>query len=299
MTKKLFITTIFTAAAFLLLIPIIIFFARAPVLIIAEQSFIMLYGQERHKKAAFNSSLKLFRQVKTVEIANDAGDDIVRFAIQDVSENPYCVIFPNRFVHSAVFYHEQNPEIPVLLLEGRNPQDSNLPAILQNGRFFIYKTDINGDFYKAGLAAASLSEKSKNIVVFIDIIQDSIIGFQAREAFFLGINEYFLFEEQPQVHFFYSFSDLLENIEISCVLMTGAGSEYFETNTGSPVILFSWLDPLLAPSATAIIIDDSPWAQAAAAVKMAEKAKEGIIKSNFIILNKKIFNKELYKKLIN
>lgn len=299
MTRKQLITIIFATAAFLLLIPVIIFLIRAPVLIIAEQSSVMLYGKDRLGSMTFQSSLSLFRRVKTVEIANDAGDDIVRYAIQDVSKNPYCVIFPYRFVHSAVFYHEQNPEIRVVLLEGRHPQDDIIPFFLQNEQVFIYRTDIEDEFYRAGLAAASLAEENKSIAVFIDSHQYSLFGLQAKEAFFSGLNDFFQFSLSPQVNIYTSVSELSENFDFSSVLMIGAGVDFFEINLKTAVFLFSWLDPLFLPSGIIMIIDDSPWAQVTAAVKMADKKENEPIKSKFTILDRKKFNKELYRKLSN
>ena len=234
-----------------------------------------------------------------MEIANDAGDDIVRYAIQDVSKNPYCVIFPYRFVHSAVFYHEQNPEIRVVLLEGRHPQDDIIPFFLQNEQVFIYRTDIEDEFYRAGLAAASLAEENKSIAVFIDSHQYSLFGLQAKEAFFSGLNDFFQFSLSPQVNIYTSVSELSENFDFSSVLMIGAGVDFFEINLKTAVFLFSWLDPLFLPSGIIMIIDDSPWAQVTAAVKMADKKENEPIKSKFTILDRKKFNKELYRKLSN
>ena len=303
MNEKLLKIIIISASAAILIMPVIIFLTRSPVLIIAEQSFIELYGQERLRTNNFRSSLALFRRVKTVITAQDAGDDIIRFAIQDVSKRPHCVIFPLRFARAAVFYHEQNPGIRIIILEGRHKIDNNLLGSMQNDRFFIYKTDITDEFHRAGFAAAALTGiETKSIIVFINRTLDSINGTPARNAFFNSVSEYnktyFPAYEIPGFLFFWTISQYNDYnpfgyTELSCVVMAGAGSEYFEKEENVPVILFSWLNPALVPSLTAIVIDDSPWTQAVRAVKMANSGeKEGQIKSIFHILDSNKFNKE-------
>ena len=294
---------ILIASAALLIMPVIIFFARAPVLIVAEQSFIALYGPERLRAETFRSMFALFRRVKTITAAQDAGDDIIRFAVQDVSKRPYCVIFPFRFARSAVIYHEYNPDIRLIILEGRHKIDSNLSESMQNDRFFIYKTDIEYEFHKAGYAASDLTgNETKTIIFFIDRVLDSINGTQIRNSFYYGVSEYnktyFPSSEMSEFVFFWTISqyndyNALGYIEISCVVMAGSGSEYFEKAENVPVILFSWLNPSYAPAGTAIVIDDSIWTQAVRAVKMADSGeKEGSIKSVFHILDSGKFNKE-------
>jgi len=180
--------------AVLALIPIIIFFSRSPVLIVAEQSFIVLYGEERLVKQTRNASIALFRPIKTVPVANDAGDDIISLSIGEISEKPFCVIFPLRFANSAKQYYELNPHIPVVLLEGRFPEDSNPSAFAignNTSDYFIYKTDIKKDFYRAGLAAIALithedPDHIGNIVIFIKSYLP-----QAKEAFLQAVDDYY------------------------------------------------------------------------------------------------------------
>ena len=124
--KKLAI--IAAAIVFVLAIPLIVFHARAPVLILTELSFILLYGEDRIRRESFNSSLALFRPVRAVIVANEAGDDIIQIAINDVSSRPFCVIFPFRFASAGVIYQEQNPDIRVVILAGRHSVENIPPA---------------------------------------------------------------------------------------------------------------------------------------------------------------------------
>jgi len=290
------ILAISAGAVLAALIPLLVFHARAPVLIVTEQSFIGLYGKDRIRDEASRSSFALFRPVKTVAVANDSSDDIVPFAIAEVSSKPFCVIFPLRFARPARLYHEQNPEIPVVLLEGRFP-DNSTPSEFAIGSggsdgYFIYKTDINADFFRAGVAAAALDEgKNGSIVVFLD----SRIQRQAREAFMEAINE---LENPLEARFFTSFSQFYDISDISCVVAAGSGAEYLEKKAGVPVILFSWLNPSLIPSDVVLVVNDSPWAQVLGAVKMVKSGeKQGRIRSKFELQKNKKFDRGTLRKL--
>jgi len=284
-------------------IAFIIFNNRPPVLIVTDQSFIDLYGKERLYNEAFYSSLTLFRSVKTVVIANDAGDDIVPFAITEVSPGPYCVLFPIRFARSALLYKKLAPNIPVVVLEGRYPEDEN-PANnvlgMEKTEFFIYKTDINDDFYSAGLAVSALkpisAQKNDNsvldenkkgkIVVFLERNMD-----QMRDVFLRGLYD---MGDLTETHFYNSFSQYSELPDLNCVVMTGMGIEFLDKKAGIPVISFTWLNPLLLPSDVVMVINDSPWAQTRQAVKMVSAGvKSGLIKSEFLVLNRKKFDNKV------
>jgi len=294
---------ILIVAAFIVIaasLTLAVFFFRLPVLIVTEQSFMELYGKKRLRNEALLSSIVLFRPVKTVEVANDAGDDIIPFAVAEISVKPYCVLFPLRFVPSAQHYKEMNPNIPVVVLEGRyleseNPVEKTLGANISE--YFVYKTDINDDFFNLGLAVSALkpkdepksddsapeTEKSDKIVVFLDKNLT-----QMKDIFIKGLYSRGIL---PETQFFNSFSQYSETPNISCVILAGLGFEYLDKKTGVPVIAFTWIDPFLLPFDVAMVINDSPWAQARQAVRMVGAGeKNGYIKSEFVVLNKKIFD---------
>lgn len=291
------------AAASLALAALIVFTIfnnRPPVLIVTEQSFIELYGKNRLRDEAFFSSLALFRSVKTVMVANDAGDDIVPFAVAEISSKPYCVLFPLRFTNSARLYSELNPDIPVVLLEGRSPENENpaeaAPDADESG-YFIYKTDINDDFYRVGLAVAAIKpkqvKKDENsapdngkkgkVVVFLENKLNPMKDVFLRGLYDMGI--------LPETYFYNSFSQYSEQSDLFCVVMAGMGTEFLDKKAGVPVISFTWLDPSLLPDDVVMVINDSPWAQARQAVRMVSNGeKSGLIKSEFLILNRKKFD---------
>jgi hypothetical protein len=286
--KKLVI--IGAAIALVVAIPLIVFQTRAPVLILTEQSFIMLYGEDRIRRESSSTSLALFRPVRTVVIANEASDDIIQIAINDVSSRPFCVLFPFRFALAAAIYQEQNPNIRVVILAGIYSVEESTSTARQAG-CFIYKTDIEADFYKAGIVAAALSANNGNIALFLE----PDIQSQAGQAFLRGIND----QEKPlEAHFFTSFSDFSRTLDPSCVVMAGTGTEYLDEKNGVPVIFFTWLNPSMVPGDVVMVINDSPWVQAVQAVTLAASGeRDGRIGSKFLILDRKKIDRRILRKI--
>ena len=265
-----------------------VFFTRSPVLIVSDNSFMRLYGETRTRRECSRISRALFRPVKIAAIADDAGDDIVQFAVEDISSRPYCVLFPFRFAEAAHLYREQNPLVPVILLEGRSAENDELGS----GDCFVYKTDIDADFYRAGLTAAALDGgKNGKIAVFLE----NPVQTQAKQAFLKALND---LETPLETLFFTSFSQYLEISDLSCVVLAGAGSEYLEKNSGVPVIFFTWINPSLLPNDVVLVVDDSPWIQAVWAVRMAAaRVEQGVIQSKFQILNEEKIGREILRKM--
>jgi hypothetical protein len=280
-----------------------VFYTRPPVLIVTEQSFVDLYGKKRLKNETLLSSIALFRSLKAVLIANDASDDIVPFAIKEISARPYCVLFPLRFIQSAQLYREQNPDIPVVVLEGRHSESEN-PAEKALGEnkseYFIYRTDINDDFYNLGLVISALkhekepqkddsaleTENNDKIAVYLDRNLS-----QMNDIFLKGLYDRGILTE---TQFFNYFSQGAEKSDYSCVVLAGIGYEYIEKKIGVPTISFTWIDPFLLPSDVVVVINDSPWAQARQAVRMVGAGeKDGLIKSEFLVLDRKKFDKDV------
>jgi len=289
--KKLAIIAAAILAVFLILF--IIFHARSPVLIVTDLAFIPLYGAQRIRSETLRSSLILFRPVKTVIVADDAGNDIIRIAISDTSSRPYCVIFPLRFAPSARLYREQNPGIPVVLLGSRYSEDTVLSAVGGDASdYFIFTTDIDAEFYRAGMIAAALDrDKDGKIFVFVE----SHIQTQAREAFLRAINSH---EKPLETFFFTSYSRVPDYPDLSCVILAGTGAEYMERDSGVPVIFFTWIDPALLPRDIVVVINDSPWVQAVQAVRMVSgRVSNGLIKSEFKFINGKNIDRRTLRKM--
>jgi len=314
MKKKFIILIIVTVIVITAItVPLIIFNMRAPVLIVLEEYFIEIYGEKRLEREVFFLSLTMFRPVRIVTIANDAGDDIIPYAVINASARPFCVFFPVRLVVSAGVYRELNPGISIFILEGRSLQEKNLSG------YYVYKTDINTDFFRAGLAAAAivsdynLTQVTRNrysefkrqlelesyepwpisngkIAVFIE----PHIFIQAKEAFLQGLNQ----EIQAETLFFSSFIDISDTEDLACIVLAGIGGELLEKISDIPLIAFSWLDPQMMPTNVLFIIDDSPFAQVIQAIRMASAGEaQGYVPSKVIVMDNKGINSELLKNL--
>jgi len=286
--KKLIIITASFALAFLLIF--IIYLVRAPVLIVTDLGFIPFYGERRIKSESLRSSLSLFRRVKTVGIADDAADEVVKMAVSDISRRPYCVIFPFRFSGAARLYREQYSGVPVVILEGMQVNSSS-GSVLESSinDYFIYQTDIAHDFHLAGLAAAALDiKKSGQIAVFMD----NKLQLEAKKPFLDAI-------DTQNVVFFNSFSGDAEYPEFSCIVLAGTGAGILEERTDVPVIAFTWIDPELLPGNIIAVFNDSPWSQAVKSVRMVSSGiTKGKIKSALHITNKKKIDKDTLRKLL-
>jgi hypothetical protein len=160
--------------------------------------------------------------------------------------------------------------------------------------YFIYKTDIDSDFYRAGItAAAFITEENGRIAVLLD----SNILSQAGEAFSRGIDS---LENPPDALFYTYVPGNIDDPDIFCVVLVSAGAEYFERETEAkkPVVLFTWIDPVYLPENIVLIVDDSPWAQSVQAVRMAaSRTVNGKIQSKFQVVNKENIDREILRKI--
>jgi hypothetical protein len=285
-------------AAFLMISAIVVsvvFYVRPPVLIVSDLSFSGLYGVKRLKTETARSSLVLFRRVKLVIVADDAGDDIVQAAVESASSKPLCALFPLRFARVARDYREKNANIPVVLLEGRYPESMNQAsfAIGNNTEdYYIYKTDISADFYRAGLAAAIIDgDKNERIAVFLEASSQT----QAREAITKALNDV---EKPLQTSFFTSFSHFTGNQNISCVILGGGGADYIDKYSDVPVIFFTWVNPELIPADIVLVFNDSPLVQAVFSVRMVQAGiKKGQIPSKILVTGGKGVDRIAIRKL--
>jgi hypothetical protein len=284
---------------FLLLIPIVIaglsFVFRPPVLLVTDLVYDQLYGRFRGMKAQAGTSLRLFRRVKTVRIAENAGPDVVVFAVNSASEKPFCVLFPYRYYREAEQYAGEYPAIPTVVLLGRvrefPAEDSGLMGI---------RTDTGADYFKMGRAAAVFAryrnEENAGEVVpgKVLFLRDDLVSPEDMEAFQRGLRaeEYSLAPIDIR-----SGNDYTVPGDVGCAILTGAADFFFSQNLGLPVLLFSWLDPALTTSTVKVILDDSPWSQVIPAVAIASgKRKNEAIPSKALILKKRIPEKEFLMK---
>jgi hypothetical protein len=275
-----------------LAVPCLIFMIRPPVLIVTEAPFAALYGEANLRRQRNSASLALFRQVKPVKIADGVSHDMVIYAISEGSSRPFCVLFPYTQAQAALRFHEQFPEIPAVVLSGL----ASVSGLSPDGFLCVYGTDREADLYRAGLCAGILGgvplnpEKQAEIQgesaarIYV-LWQDRFVQAAGRELFSRGVKE-----EDPEsdVLFINTAAQMPDVGGISCVTLIGTGAEYLEKNPSIPLILFTWLDPALTAQEVAVQFDDSPWALAVPAVRMAvQQEAEGKIPSNPLIFSGK------------
>ena len=235
---------------------------RPPVLIVTDPSFSLLYGVSRAALRQVYLSVKFFRPVIQVQVSVNAGPEIIITAVDEVSRIPNAVIFQNLFINAAGRYKDENPDIPVIILEGRNLANNNYSR-----DFIAVNTDVEADYYRAGICAAYLSGGDGRILVYYDEIPNNAL----REAFKAGL-DLRGFTGNPV--YLEAGADYTAWQEIACAVIIGPAARFFEANRKIPVILFSWIDPEMTPGNVRIIFDDSPWALAAGALEMAGNVPE-------------------------
>jgi hypothetical protein len=297
MKKGLIKLIVLACLAIALTVPTLILLNRPPVLVVADFSLVSLYGTMRIRVENALSSLALYRPVKPVIIADDAGDDILIIALTEASSRPFCVIFSLRFASASKQYREQNPEVPVVLLEGRYPAGGANPASFaisndETGDYYVFTTDIDVDFYRAGLAAAALDgEKNGNVAVFTE----TRVQAAARDAFTRALEDQ---EKMMKPSFYTSISQFNNDSDLSCMVIAGPGIEFFDINSETPVILFTWLDPAALADNAVVVFNDSPWIQAVPAARMAAaQVMKGEIPSKPLILPSKYADKDILQQL--
>jgi hypothetical protein len=233
----------------------VLFYLRAPVLVVNDASFSALYGPKRLLVSRLDASLRLFRRVKAVTIAENAGADIVVLALEDASPRPFCVIAPNRYAGGLRRYAEKYPEIDAGIL-GDEPRQAagrtSAPGSV-NSSLLWFSPDRTADYYRAGLAAGLLAREKGRILVFYNTMPLS----GQQEALRLALREQG-YQREPEL--ISSREDYSSFDDVSCVILAGHAPEFLNRSLDIPVILFSWLDPGKTSRNTCVVFDDSHWA---------------------------------------
>jgi hypothetical protein len=307
-------------------VPVLVFFSRPPVLVVTNVSFTELYGVERLRRQRRAGSFDLFRPVKPVMIADDAASDVLVIAVSSAAKKPFCVLFPYIQVEAAKRYHEEAPEILVVVFSGRTGT-SGLPTA--DGVLCVYGTDRDTDLYRAGLMAgiinvavrdaaqkeadeAAKAEKAakadeaaegeeaekgepEKIKRDVALLQDRSVTGAERVRFSEGVK---VEDTEAEVVFVRNAAEVPGPERISCVVISGGGNDYIEKNPKVPLVLFTWVDPAFVSKEVAVIFDDSPWVLAVPAVRMAAGGlSEGKIPSKPLFLPGGFADKSIFKGL--
>ncbi|MDR2718442.1 MAG: hypothetical protein LBB89_10345 [Treponema sp.] len=290
--------------------PVVIFCIRPPVLIVTDTSFAVLYGKSHLRRQQRDASFALFRRVKPVMVADSAGSDVVDIAIRAAARQPFCVLFAGNRAEIAVRFHEQFPETPVVLFSGlvKTPE---IPS--PDGFLCVYDVDRPVDLYRAGLCAGILGVVPPKPVKEVEkqdesaapppaftpktyvLWQDPYVQSAERELFSRGLREQ---DPESVIIFVNSLAEMPDMKAISCTVLTGAGAEYLGKNPRMPLILFSWLNPDFTAREVVVLFDDSAWALAVPAVRMAvQRQAGGAIPSKPLIFSAKIADNNIFRML--
>jgi hypothetical protein len=270
-----------------------IFLLRAPALVVTDDLFSAVYGVSREHFRRIETSLRLFRMVRLVRIADGAELDAVVIAVQDASPRPFCAVFPYRYSEAARRYAEENGATPVVLIAGRNTP-------LDEGGRLVVKTDQVSDSYRAALCAALFSKNDSFKTVLV--INEKNMNEETNVAFEEGMaaggsGAKLVFRARNDS---YSFSDVV------CAVLWGPANSFLDSSTREviPTIIFSWIDHTYTSNNTKVVIDDSPLQLLPQIVKSLNKkaTKDALrsgesvtmlAKSRFKVLNFKVGSAKL------
>ena len=263
-----------------------VFLCRKPVVFVSDHPFNLLYGEKRAIIKQKVLSLRLFRQVKTINIAEGAGPDLAAQAAASLSRRPLAVFFPYRYQEGARRYLKDRPGSVVVILGGRvkPPDGGSDPEPLW------FCTDIKTDVYRAGAFAgiiARLEEgQREGNTPRIALYQDNLTNVEIA-AFSLGLKEFWPGNQL--------LSPNLEEKDLACAVLLKE-IRFNQEDPPRRLILFTWMDPVLAPGTTFAVFDDSPWAQIGPAINLLKKGPGlGLIPSEITVIKR---DKALYKEYI-
>jgi hypothetical protein len=262
---------LFVLAVFLIALAVTggLFFSRPPALVLSDFPFDTLYGPWRGLLRQAEASLRLFRPVKKVMIAENAGSELVVFAIEEASSRPWAVLAPYRYAHGLRDYAERHPETPAVILGGQENT--------RKGQLLSLAVDTRLDSYRAGRAAAFLVRGREGEILVFQEEQDFPVN---RDAFLAGLRA-----EDCQLSPVYTsgYTDRIEYDKLSCVVL-GSNAQVFLSRANTvPLILFSWMDPAFSPGNVQLVFDDSPLGISVEAFRAAFGAGEDPVPSDVIL----------------
>jgi hypothetical protein len=222
-----------------------------------------------------------------VQVALDAGPDLVSLAVANAAKAPAAVFFPYRYADAAERWLADNPGGRAAVLGGAREAP-------EGGEAAWFQTDGATDAYRAGLfIALSLAEATaeqekapaegengektpKNaekppekgeVYVFQG---DRFLSMEEKEAFSRGLSEGG-WEKSP-VYPPGSWEYSRENIAFAAVF--GKGGAFFRAATRAPFVIAAWADPASLPADCALILDDSAAGVAVPAFRLLEKGEK-------------------------
>jgi hypothetical protein len=204
-----------------------------------------------------------------VTIAENAGDELVIFAVEEASSRPWAVLAPYRYARGLRDYARQHPETPAVILGGREN--------VREGQLLSLAVDTRLDSYRAGRSAAFFARGKEGDILVFQEEQDFPVN---RDAFLAGLRAGGC-EADPL--YMSGYTEQSEYDNLSCVVLGTRAQAFLSRSNATPVILFSWLNPILSPGNVKLVFDDSPWGISVEAFRAAFEAGEDPVPSDVFI----------------
>lgn len=277
------------AARFRLFAALFLFFAavgsfsafslRGRVVVVTDASFEAVYGPRRAAYARAALSLRLFRAVRRVPVADSAPSSAVVLAATAAGDagSTFCVLFPPYFAEAAAAYAAARPGIPAVVAL---PLFSEVSSASLGGAFAV-APDPRVEGFRAGQAVAEALRGAarsagnpeepvaagSRILVRLrgDRLDRFYAGFEAALAAAGARAESVAFDPEGAVPRGIGAGDFL--VDASPDYPRPEIDPFAET----PQIVYSWSDPALLPPSVVRVFDDSIYALAPAAVLAALK----------------------------
>ncbi|MDR2375146.1 MAG: hypothetical protein LBD96_01770 [Treponema sp.] len=242
-----------------------VFLCRSPVLFVSDAGFDAIYGFRRTLTGQIGLSLRLFRRVKRLVIAENANPEAMVFAIEEKEKRPWAVLGHSRYSWGLSQYARQRADVRVIIIG----EDS---ALLEQpvrsdpspggGDVELVFSDLRLNSWRLGRCAALLAGETDGTVL---VFQDRQNFPVEQEAFLAGLRE----ERENLVPLYLDPSvDYSSWEQVRCVVLAGPSESYLRREQEIPCLLYSWMDPALSPSSVRIVADDSPWALAFQALRV-------------------------------
>lgn len=279
----------------------LVFFFRAPVILVTDAAFNELYGERRILMSSVETQARLFRRVKQVIIGDEASPDLVSIAVSSAAQEkaPFCVLFPSRYAEGAALFAEQNPQTPVAVVGGTRTVKQAADAEEGTGVVSVL-TDVETDLFHAGVCAAILGkasvapeENDEQISLYrVAVLQRTPLSQAERTSLSDGLKE----GGFSNIQYMMANSNF-QDAKFAAIIMLGPSNSLLDQHLKTPVVLFSWLDPAFTASSVKVIFDDSLWAQSAAAVKAAVAGRDELAPSKVLVAARDRIEKEVEREL--
>jgi hypothetical protein len=265
-----------------------VFFIRGPALILSDAYFDALYGPRRALIRQAGLSLRLFRRVKKVLIAENTSPEATVFAIEAASHRPWAVLGHQRYALGLEEYALQHPGVLVSIVRDAPAGEENA----ETGAAELVFPDTRLNSWRMGRAAALLAGEDRGTVLVFQEGGDFPVN---REAFLAGLQES---GGDFDLITLDSFSGYSSWNRVSCAVLGGSASAYLDRKDSTPGILYTWMDPALSPSRIKITVDDSVWALALQCFSPWAGTPR-MVQAGFTIPRGRVGDSELRKKLKN